>query len=99
VRRDWSGAPLEPRDVETEPLLEPEYVMVRFEPRSNNRRLVLYENRGLHVDLRIEAPVPGEFPEDEEEEEEEEEEDDSYLLDLNDAGSDSCNSTFSACSF
>jgi hypothetical protein len=35
--------------------------MVRFKPRSNNRRLVLRENRGLPVDLRIEDPVPGEF--------------------------------------
>jgi hypothetical protein len=56
VRRDESGAVLEPLDVETEPLLEPEYVVVRSKPRSNNRRLVLHENRGLPVDLRIEGP-------------------------------------------
>jgi hypothetical protein len=62
VRRDESGALGEPRDVETEPLLEPEYIMVRFRPRSNNRRLVLCENRGLPVDVRIVEPVPGEFP-------------------------------------
>jgi hypothetical protein len=63
VQPDESGALGEPRNVETEPLLEPEYVMVRFKPRSNNRRLILRENRGLPVDLlRIEEPVPGEFP-------------------------------------
>jgi hypothetical protein len=63
VQPDETGALGEPRDVETEPLLEPEYVLVRFKPRSNNRRLILHENRGLPVDvLRIEEPVPGEFP-------------------------------------
>jgi hypothetical protein len=59
TQRGENEVMLEPRDVELEPLLEPEYVVVRFKPRRNNRRLILTQNGGLPVELRIEDPVPG----------------------------------------
>jgi hypothetical protein len=61
VHHDEFERPMDIRDAELEPPLEPEQVVVYFSPRRNKRRLLLLPNDGIDVHVRIEDPVPGEF--------------------------------------
>jgi hypothetical protein len=63
LRCDAGGRPLEPRDVELQPLLEPEHVMVYATPRHNKRRSLVLPKRGVDMQIRIEETLsPGDFP-------------------------------------
>jgi hypothetical protein len=61
VYYEESERPMDVRDAELEPPIEPEHVLVYFSPRRNKRRLSMLPNNGIDVHVRIEDPVPGEF--------------------------------------
>jgi hypothetical protein len=61
VHQEEFERPVNVRDAELEPPLEPEQVVVYFSPRRNKSRLPLLPKNGIDVLVRIEDPVPGEF--------------------------------------
>jgi hypothetical protein len=63
LRCDAGGRPLESRDVELQPLLEPEHVMVYATARRNKRRSLVLPKRGMDTQVRIEEDLsPNDFP-------------------------------------